>query len=328
MIQRRGPGRSRLPRRPLRGPHDAAEGRQRHPLPDAARHHRRPARPVFRRRRRHQPRPTPSPPPRSPRPTTALQGAVRDINLDGARIAREAADRWTAKTPDKPRFVAGSIGPLNVMLSMSSDVNDPGARKVTFDQVYAAYREQAQALHEGGVDLFLIETITDTLNCKAAIKAILDLAGRGLRAAADLDFRHHHRPLRPHALRPDGRGVLELGAPRPALRRRAQLRAGRRADAPAHRRAGADRRHPGRRLSRTPACRTPWANTTRARTRPPASSRSGPGAASSTSSAAAAAPPPTTSATSPRMWRTCRPGRSPNARRPCGCLGWKPFELA
>ena len=65
------------------------------------------------------------------------------------------------------------------MLSMSSDVNDPGARKVTFDQVYAAYRQQVKALNEGGVDLFLIETITDTLNCKAAIKAILDLARRG-----------------------------------------------------------------------------------------------------------------------------------------------------
>ena len=108
-----------------------------------------------------------------------LQGAVRDINLAGARIAREVADRWTAKEPAKPRFVAGSIGPLNVMLSMSSDVNDPGARKVTFDQVYAAYRQQAQALHEGGVDLFLIETITDTLNCKACIKAILDLEDDG-----------------------------------------------------------------------------------------------------------------------------------------------------
>jgi 5-methyltetrahydrofolate--homocysteine methyltransferase len=109
-----------------------------------------------------------------------LEGAVRDINLAGARIARAAADRWTAKTPDKPRFVAGSIGPLNRMLSISSDVNDPGARLVTFDQVYAAYREQVQALHEGGVDLFLIETITDTLNCKAAIKAILDLQDEGL----------------------------------------------------------------------------------------------------------------------------------------------------
>jgi 5-methyltetrahydrofolate--homocysteine methyltransferase len=107
------------------------------------------------------------------------QGAVRDINFEGARIAREVADRWTAKEPGKPRFVAGSIGPLPVMLSMSSDVNDPGARKVTFDQVYQAYLEQVRALHEGGVDLFLIETITDTLNCKAAIKAILDLQDEG-----------------------------------------------------------------------------------------------------------------------------------------------------
>jgi 5-methyltetrahydrofolate--homocysteine methyltransferase len=108
-----------------------------------------------------------------------MEAAVRDINLEGARIAREVADRWTAKEPGKPRFVAGSIGPLPVMLSMSSDVNDPGARKVTFDQVYDAYLEQVRALHEGGVDLFLVETITDTLNCKAAIKAILDLADEG-----------------------------------------------------------------------------------------------------------------------------------------------------
>jgi len=109
-----------------------------------------------------------------------LGAAVRDINLAGARIAREVADRWTAREPHKPRFVAGSIGPLNRMLSMSSDVNDPGARLVTFDEVHAAYREQALALHEGGVDLFLVETITDTLNAKAAIKAILDLADEGL----------------------------------------------------------------------------------------------------------------------------------------------------
>jgi 5-methyltetrahydrofolate--homocysteine methyltransferase len=108
-----------------------------------------------------------------------LQGAVRDINLEGARLARAAADRWSLKTPEKPRFVAGAIGPLNRMLSMSSDVNDPGARTVSFDEVYAAYAEQAAALHDGGVDLFLIETITDTLNCKAAIKAILDLQDAG-----------------------------------------------------------------------------------------------------------------------------------------------------
>jgi 5-methyltetrahydrofolate--homocysteine methyltransferase len=106
--------------------------------------------------------------------------SVRDINLEGARLGREAADAWTAKEPNKPRFLAGSIGPLNKMLSMSSDVNDPGARSVTFDEVYEAYRQQIQALNEGGVDLYLIETITDTLNCKAAIKAIMDLEAEGM----------------------------------------------------------------------------------------------------------------------------------------------------
>lgn len=105
---------------------------------------------------------------------------VRDINLEGARIGRETADRFTAKEPSKPRFLAGSIGPLNKMLSMSSDVNDPGARSVDFDEVYDAYRDQVKALNEGGVDLYLIETITDTLNCKAAIKAIMDLEAEGL----------------------------------------------------------------------------------------------------------------------------------------------------
>ncbi len=109
-----------------------------------------------------------------------LEGAVRDINLAAARLARESAELWRARTPDKPRFVAGAIGPLNRTLSMSSDVNDPGARQVSFEAVYDAYREQALALHEGGVDLFLVETVFDTLNAKAAIKAILDLADEGL----------------------------------------------------------------------------------------------------------------------------------------------------
>ncbi len=110
----------------------------------------------------------------------ALEASVRDINLAAARLGREAADRWTASEPQKPRFLAGAIGPLNRTLSISPDVNDPGARGVTFDQVYDAYREQALALHEGGVDLFLVETVFDTLNAKAAIKAIMDLEDDGL----------------------------------------------------------------------------------------------------------------------------------------------------
>jgi 5-methyltetrahydrofolate--homocysteine methyltransferase len=110
----------------------------------------------------------------------ALESAVRDLNLAAARLGRESADRWTASNPSKPRFIAGAIGPLNRTLSISPDVNDPAARAVTFDQVYAAYREQVLALHEGGVDLFLVETIFDTLNAKAALKAILDLEDDGL----------------------------------------------------------------------------------------------------------------------------------------------------
>jgi 5-methyltetrahydrofolate--homocysteine methyltransferase len=124
-----------------------------------------------------------------------LEGAVREMNLAGARLARAAADEWTAKDPARPRFVAGSLGPLNVTLSLSPKVEDPSFRTHTFDQVRDAYAEQARALRDGGVDLLLIETVFDTLNCKAAIAAaraeapelplwlsvtIVDLSGRTL----------------------------------------------------------------------------------------------------------------------------------------------------
>jgi 5-methyltetrahydrofolate--homocysteine methyltransferase len=109
-----------------------------------------------------------------------LSDLAPEINFAAAALARASADAWTARTPERPRFVAGAIGPLSRTLSMSSDVNDPGARTVTFDEVHGAYLEQARALHRGGVDLFLVETIFDTLNAKAAIKAILDLADEGL----------------------------------------------------------------------------------------------------------------------------------------------------
>ena len=110
----------------------------------------------------------------------ALEAAVVDINAAAAKLAREAADRWSATTPERPRYVAGSIGPLSRTLSISPDVNDPAKRAVTFDEVYHAYREQALALHAGDVDIFLLETVFDTLNCKAAIKAVLDLEDDGL----------------------------------------------------------------------------------------------------------------------------------------------------
>jgi 5-methyltetrahydrofolate--homocysteine methyltransferase len=101
-----------------------------------------------------------------------LESAVYDLNLASARLAREAADEYTAKQPDKPRFVAGSIGPTNRTASLSPDVNDPGFRAVTFDQLRKNYAEQVKALIEGGVDILLVETVFDTLNAKAALFAI------------------------------------------------------------------------------------------------------------------------------------------------------------
>ena len=101
-----------------------------------------------------------------------LQDAVAEINRAAAVLARAAADTATARTPDRPRFVAGILGPTNRTASLSPDVNDPGARNVTFDQLVAAYREQAEALIDGGVDLLMVETVFDTLNAKAALYAI------------------------------------------------------------------------------------------------------------------------------------------------------------
>jgi len=100
---------------------------------------------------------------------------VPELNREGARLARAAADAWTAKTPDKPRFVAGAIGPTSRTASISPDVNDPSFRNVTFDDLRRVYREAALALIEGGVDLVLVETIFDTLNAKAALFAIDEL---------------------------------------------------------------------------------------------------------------------------------------------------------
>ncbi|HJR58623.1 MAG TPA: methionine synthase [Vicinamibacterales bacterium] len=101
-----------------------------------------------------------------------LESLVYDLNVAGARVARAAADEWTAKTPGKPRFVAGAIGPTNRTLSISPDVNNPAFRAVTFDEMREAYEEQVRGLIDGGVDLILIETIFDTLNVKAAIVAL------------------------------------------------------------------------------------------------------------------------------------------------------------
>ncbi len=107
-----------------------------------------------------------------------MEDVVAELNLESARIAREAA--VAASTPHRPRWVAGAIGPTNRTASISPDVNDPGFRNVTFDDLASSYGEAARALVRGGVDLLLVETIFDTLNAKAALHAIQSLADEGL----------------------------------------------------------------------------------------------------------------------------------------------------
>ena len=104
----------------------------------------------------------------------ALAERAYEMNAAAARLARECADRWSATTPDRPRFVAGALGPTNRTASISPDVNDPGARNVSFGELAAAYGEAADGLIDGGADILLVETVFDTLNAKAALFAIED----------------------------------------------------------------------------------------------------------------------------------------------------------
>jgi 5-methyltetrahydrofolate--homocysteine methyltransferase len=104
-----------------------------------------------------------------------LEHVVYELNYESARIAREVASEFTRNQPDKPRFVAGAMGPTNKTASLSPDVNNPGFRAITFDQLVAAFKEQARGLIDGGADVLLLETIIDTLNVKAALFGIQEL---------------------------------------------------------------------------------------------------------------------------------------------------------
>ena len=104
-----------------------------------------------------------------------MEALAYEMNVEAAKLARRAADAWTAKTPEKPRFVAGAIGPTNRTASLSPDVNNPGYRNVNFDTLRDAYQEQVRGLIDGGADIILIETIFDTLNAKAAGFATLEV---------------------------------------------------------------------------------------------------------------------------------------------------------
>ena len=104
-----------------------------------------------------------------------MEDFVYELNYESAKIAKEIANEFTAKDPNKPRFVAGSIGPTNRTASMSPDVNDPGFRAVNFNDLRVAYKQQTEALIDGGVDVLLVETVFDTLNAKAALLAIEEI---------------------------------------------------------------------------------------------------------------------------------------------------------
>lgn len=148
-----------------------------------------------------------------------MQELSYEMNLASARLARKAADAWTKKTPEKPRFVAGAIGPTNMTSSISPKVDDPSFRRITFDQLREAYKEQVRGLIDGGCDILLIETIFDTLNAKAAGYAslevfdekdielpimisgtITDEAGRTLTGQTPTAFWYSMRHLRPFSI--------------------------------------------------------------------------------------------------------------------------------
>ena len=148
-----------------------------------------------------------------------LEDISHEMNVAAAKLAREAADDWEARTPDRPRYVAGAMGPTNRTASISPDVNNPGFRNVSFDDLVEAYSTQVRGLIEGGVDLILIETVFDTLNAKAAGYAveevfdevgfklpimisgtITDLSGRNLSGQTPEAFWYSMRHLRPFSI--------------------------------------------------------------------------------------------------------------------------------
>ena len=231
------------------------------------------------------------------------------------------ADEWTAKDPAKPRFVAGVLGPTNRTASISPDVNDPGKRNVTYDELVAAYTESTHALIEGGADIILIETIFDTLNAKAAAFAvdlvfeelgyslpvmisgtITDASGRTLSGQTTEAFYHSPSPRQTGLLRP-------------------QLRWGRTSCANTWRSCPASAR-PMSAPTPTPVCPMRLASTIWTRSRWRSISASGLRAAFSTWWAAAAAPPRPTSVPWRTPWRASHPAPCRICRWPVGCRAW------
>lgn len=181
-----------------------------------------------------------------------MQDLAYELNLEGARLARRVCDEKTVETPDRPRFVAGVLGPTSRTCSLSPDVNNPGYRNITFDQLVEDYINSTKGLIEGGADLILIEIHFRYAECQGrdlCRTGNLRPVGRG---TADHDFRHHHRRLRPYPVRADHRSFLELGVPCQTHFRGSELRAGRQGTAPLSGRAVRQGRHA---YLRSPECR-------------------------------------------------------------------------
>ena len=288
------------------------EGRQRRARAHAARRHQRHPSRVPRGRRRHHRDQHVRRDRRSRRPTTRSRTRCYEINVEGARLARAAADEWTAKTPDRPRFVAGVHRARRTARCRSRpDVNNPAYRAITFDEMRAAYEIQVRGLHRrrrrhppARDDLRHAQRQGRARRHRERVR------GTGRPAAAD-DLRDDHRPQRPHAVGPDARRVLRVDPARAAVQRRHQLRARRPRDAAVPRRARAHSPSATSAAIRTPACRTRSASTTSCRPRPPRSCATSRRAASPTSSAAAAARRRITSPRSRRRSTGSRRGRCP-----------------
>jgi len=124
-----------------------------------------------------------------------MEDLVYELNCSAAQLARAAADKYEAKDPAKPRFVAGTLGPTNRTASISPDVNDPGFRNINFDQLVETYTEAVRGLIDGGADILMVETIFDTLNDESGIVRDRSVFRNARREAADHDFRHHYLML-------------------------------------------------------------------------------------------------------------------------------------
>ena len=250
-----------------------------------------------------------------------LEELAYELNFEAARLARRMADEATAQTPDKTRYVAGALGPTTRTASISPDVNDPGARNVSFDQLVAAYSVATNGLLDGGADLLVHRDHLRHPQRQGRHLRGRDRLRRTRPPLAGHRVGHHHRRERPHAVGPGHRGVLELDPPRRAAGRRAQLRARRQGDAALHRRDVARRRlvrlllpqrRPAQRLRRVRRDARRDGRDHR---------RSSPRPATSTWSAAAAAPRPTTSRPSPEAVADKHVAQDPRARAGDAALG-------